>query len=196
MITTRGQPRQEETLTELHTPEERRQTMQKRRRAMSADLAAAWRAREQMGSAAAARAAGLIVELGSIKQAIENQARALGYTQRCRRAIEVCRGECCLWHFPKTISVVDFFIAVFDFAEEETAALAAQIRAGAGGQAYQCPLLRKDGCIFDFQNRPLVCTSAFPCMAGQQFWQYKERFRADIATLRTDLGRLIFDNSR
>ena len=58
-------------------------------------------------------------------------------------------------------------------------------------QTYRCPLLRKDGCIFSFANRPVVCTSAFPCMAGSVYWQYKETFRKEIDTLRDALDRLI-----
>ena len=178
---------------DIHTSEARRRTRETIRRTMSADLAAALRARERMGPAAVEQAAGLIAALASIKETIENQARALGYTQRCRQAIEVCGGECCIWHFPKTITAADFFIAVFDLAENETAVLVDQVRETPGEPAYQCPLLRKDGCIFDFQHRPLVCTAAFPCMAGQQFWYTKERLRTEIETLRAALGRLIFD---
>ena len=157
---------------------------------MSRDLAAALRACGEMDSRAATEARGLISDLRAIKQKIEVRAATLGYSERCRESIATCRGECCRWHFPKSLSVVDFLVAVFTLAPDERKALVKQVEA-ASNRSYQCPLLRKDGCIFVFENRPVVCTSAFPCLAESAYWHYKETFREEIDKLRAALGRLI-----
>ncbi len=157
---------------------------------MTGELEMALRAREKMEPAAVDTAAQLIFDLGAIKRQIEDRAESCGYSKRCREAIAVCRGECCRWHFPKTINRVDFFIAVFHLAADATSALVEQVRP-TDDRPYQCPLLRKDGCIFAFESRPVVCTSAFPCLAGTDYWRYKERFRKDIDAIRAALSCLI-----
>ena len=177
-------------LPDINTPQNRHCTIKKIRQTMSTDLESALRACEQMSPAFALKAAELISDLRAIKQQIEGRAGALGYSARCQQAIEVCGGECCIWHFPQTLTAVDFFIAAFDLAAEERQVLAKQIKSPVN-ERYQCPLLRKDGCIFAFQSRPIVCTSAFPCLAGGEYWQYKEKFRKDIETIYAALGRLV-----
>jgi len=163
------------------------------RRAMSRELAAALRVCENMGPADAAEAEQLIAELGAIKRHVEDRAASLGYSARCRQAIAVCRGECCRWHFPKTINRIDFFIAVFGMTDTAKEAVVNQVQP-VEDRAYRCPLLCKDGCIFSFADRPVVCTNAFPCMAGADYWQYKERFREEIDAIRAALGSLIDQN--
>jgi hypothetical protein len=166
-------------LPDINTPQNRHHTIKKIRQTMSTDLETALRAYEQMRPAVVLKAAELISGLKAIKQQIEGRAGALGYSARCQQAIEVCRGECCIWHFPKTLTAVDFFIAAFDLAAAERKVLVEQVRHPVKS-SYQCPLLRKDGCIFAFQSRPIACTSAFPCMVGGEYWAYKESFRKDI----------------
>lgn len=172
------------------TSPDRRNVITDIRRAMSGELATALRVCENMGPADAAGAEQLIVELGAIKRHVEDRAALLGYSERCRQAIAVCRGECCHWHFPKTIDRIDFFIAVFEMTDSEKEAVVKQVQP-VGDRAYRCPLLCQDGCVFSFANRPVVCTSAFPCMAGSGYWHYKERFRKDIDAIRAALGSLI-----
>jgi hypothetical protein len=172
------------------TSSDRRNMLADIRRAMSRELATALRVCENRGPADAAEAEQLIAELGAIKRHVEDRAASLGYSERCRQAIAVCRGECCRWHFPKTINRIDFFIAVLGMADTEKEAVVKQVQP-VDDQAYRCPLLREDGCIFSFANRPLVCTNAFPCMAGSDYWQYKETFRKEIDKLRAALDRLI-----
>lgn len=157
---------------------------------MAAELEAALRALAKMDLPAVAEAGELIAALMSIKTKIEERARALGYAERCRRSIAVCAGECCRWHFPKRLSRVDFLAAVFNLQAAERAALTTQVRT-AGDRFYQCPLLQRNGCIFSFENRPAVCTVAYPCLAGSDYWDYKERFGKDINRLREALGELI-----
>ncbi len=159
------------------------------RRTMSGELATALRVCENMGPGDAAEAEQLIAALGAIKRQVEDRAALLGYSERCRQAIAVCRGECCRWHFPKTINRIDFLIAVFGMTDTEKEAVVKQVQP-VESPAYRCPLLCDDGCIFSFANRPVVCTNAFPCMAGADFWQYKERFREDIDAIRSALGSL------
>jgi len=157
---------------------------------MSTDLETALRACKRMRPVSVRKAARLISDLGIIKKQIEGQAEVLGYSERCRQAIEVCGGECCVWHFPQTLTAVDFFIAVFDMTADERQVIVRLIQ-NSGNKRYQCPLLRKEGCTFAFQSRPMVCTSAFPCLAGGEYWVYKERFRKDIDSIYTDIRRLL-----
>ncbi len=164
--------------------------MQTIRQAFAGELATALQVCDNMAPAAAIRVGEIIAELRSIKQKIKDRAVSLGYADRCRRAISVCGGECCIWHFPKNLAAVDFLMAVFDLSESRKKPLLEQIQQPQV-RPYQCPLLREDGCIFAFESRPMVCTSAFPCLAGTAYWQYKESFREDINTFRAALGRLL-----
>ena len=157
---------------------------------MAAELKTALRALAAMNPQAAREAGNLITGIAAIKSKIEARARALGYAEKCRRSIAVCAGDCCRWHFPKHLSRVDFFAAVFNLQAVDRAALTTQLR-GAGDRTYQCPLLLSDGCIFSFENRPAVCTAAYPCLAGSGYWEYKERFRKELTRLRKALEKLI-----
>jgi len=160
------------------------------RRAMAAELETALRALAAMNPQAAREAGNLITGIAAIKSKIEDRARALGYAEKCRRSIAVCAGECCRWHFPKHLSRVDFFAAVFTLPAADRAALTSQVRR-TGDRVYQCPLLLSDGCIFSFENRPTVCTAAYPCLAGSGYWEYKERFRNELTRLRKALRKLV-----
>lgn len=160
------------------------------RQAMAAELEIALRALAKMDPQAMATAGKLIAALRSIKTKIEERARAFGYSETCRQAIAVCAGECCRWHFPKRLSRVDFFAAVFNLPEIARVTLIEQVRASGDG-VYQCPLLQRNGCIFSFEHRPAVCTAAYPCLAGSDYWAYKESFRKELTKLRKDLGALI-----
>ena len=179
-----------EKLTAINTPKNRHRAINMIRQAMLKDLGTALRACEKLRPAATQKAGALISDLKSIKQQVESRATTLGYSERCRQAIPVCGGECCVWHFPKTLTPVDFFIAVFDLAADERRVLVKQIE-NSDNEHYRCPLLQKDGCAFSFENRPIVCTNAFPCLAGTQYWQYKEQFRKDIEAIYTVLGGLL-----
>jgi len=53
---------------------------------------------------------------------------------------------------------------------------------------YQCPMLTCEGCIFDFDARPLVCTVAYPCFSTQSYWEYYLKLQKDIFTARKALG--------
>ncbi|MCP3952289.1 MAG: hypothetical protein GY697_08750 [Desulfobacterales bacterium] len=157
---------------------------------MTRDLEMALRVCENMPAAAVDAVVQLISDLGAIKRQIEDRAESRGYSERCREAIAVCGGECCRWHFPKTIDRVDFLIAVFNLSADEKAVLVKQVQS-AEDSVDGCPLLRKDGCVFTLETRPVVCTSAFPCLAGTAYWQYKETFREDIDAIRAALDSLI-----
>ena len=163
--------------------------MQKIRRAMSRELAMALQAREHLGPGGFAAVAQLVADLRKIKRRIEDRAQALGYSARCRQAIPTCAGECCRRHFPRTINRVDFLIALFGSSAAERKALVKKLQAV--DLSHQCPLLRADGCILSFANRPMVCTNAFPCFAGEDYWRYKETFRDNIEDTRAALNRLI-----
>lgn len=164
--------------------------LRKIRRTMAGQLKTALRALAEMDSQAIAEAGDLVAALMSIKKMIEERAWALGYSETCRQAIAVCAGECCRWHFPRRLSRVDFFAAVFALQDTARNALTEQVQAS-GDRVYQCPLLQRDGCIFSFENRPAVCTAAYPCLAGSDYWDYKERFRKERTRLRDALEKLI-----
>jgi hypothetical protein len=157
---------------------------------MTRELETALRAYKNMGPQSLQASTELIAELSAIKVSIEDRARLLGYAEQCRRSIDVCRGECCRWHFPRTLDRIDFFAALCNLTDLERKVLVRQVGT-APGRRYQCPLLQKNGCIFTFDNRPAVCTAAFPCLAGEAYWHYKERFRKDLAAVRAALEALI-----
>jgi len=131
-----------------------------------------------------------IEELQSIKYQIEATAGELGYSMACRSSIPVCQGDCCKWHFPKRLSYIDFFIAVYGLSFERCAGLI-RLMNNAENKKYQCPLLLEEGCFFSFEHRPIVCTVAYPCFAGQSYWEYRERKKIRIHTIYESLERVL-----
>ena len=131
-----------------------------------------------------------IAELKIIKYQIESKADELGYSEACKKSINYCKGECCIWHFPKKINWLDFFIAISGLLASKLSELFEQLNE-VDNVKYQCPLLHKDGCFFSFDNRPITCTNAYPCFAGDQFWEFKERKRNNIKALYMSLDQIL-----
>ncbi len=128
--------------------------------------------------------------IDAIRKQIDEKARGYEYVSRCQEAISVCKGECCKWHFPKNIDDMDFLFAICVLTTEERESLLQQI-AASDDQEYQCPLLRQDGCMLSFQTRPLTCAAAYPCFAGQSYWNFLEIKKKQINTLYQELNQVL-----
>ncbi|WP_299981005.1 hypothetical protein [Desulfobacula sp.] len=113
-----------------------------------------------------------VKEIIALKYQMETIAAQKGYSQACKASIPTCRGDCCKWHFPRNLSHVDFFIAIFHMPEEQQAALAKLI---CNNRKDQCPVLLKTGCFLSFEQRPVLCTNAYPCFNDRSYWIEKEK---------------------
>jgi hypothetical protein len=131
-----------------------------------------------------------IRELHRIKHRIASKASHLGFPKACRESIPVCGGECCRWHFPKKLSVVDFFISLHYLSQTQRNQLDQKLGTDENIR-YQCPLLNSDGCIFHFDARPLVCTVAYPCFTRQSYWEYYAKWQKDLLAARQGLSDII-----
>ena len=108
----------------------------------------------------------------TLKFEMETLAAQEGYSKACQKSIPVCKGECCKWHYPKHLNPIDFFIAIFHMAEAQQEKLAKQIF---NTQKDHCPMLLKTGCFLSFEQRPILCTNAYPCFNDRSYWVEKER---------------------
>jgi len=113
-----------------------------------------------------------VKEIIALKYEMETIAAQKGYSQSCKASIPTCRGECCKWHFPRNLTHVDFFIAILFMPKEQRAALAKLI---CNNKNNQCPVLLKTGCFLSFEQRPVLCTNAYPCFNGRSYWIEKEK---------------------
>jgi len=127
--------------------------------------------------------------LSVIKFEINNEARNLGYARRCRAFIPICGGACCKWHYPKNLSARDFFIAICTLSQNELYRLIRHME-GFGYGARRCPFLCEDGCFFSFEDRPIVCTNAYPCFTGEKYWIFIEERKERVQAIFQDLGSL------
>ncbi len=127
-----------------------------------------------------------VKEIVSLKYQMETIAAQKGYSQACKTSIPTCKGECCKWHFPRNLTHVDFFIAIFYMPEEQQAAFAQLI---CNNNKNQCPVLLETGCSLSFEQRPVICTNAYPCFNDRSYWIEKEKkniqFKKAIDTLDT-----------
>ncbi len=125
-----------------------------------------------------------IKEIIALKYQMETIASQKGYSQACKASIPTCRGDCCKWHFPRNLTPVDFFIAIFYMPEEQQVALTKLIH---NNNKNQCPVLLKTGCFLTFEQRPVLCTNAYPCFNDRPYWVEKEKknilFKKAIDTL-------------
>ena len=164
------------------------------RRSMRAACAEASRLFDGLNGIDRAGALERIRQVGGIKYQIKKKAREMGHWQRCRNTIPECGGACCKWHFPKSLHPVDFFIAISGLSAEERLQLEALLEETGKGP-YQCPLLLYNGCCLSFENRPLVCTNAYPCTMDRSYWEYLQSIKAQIGALIRPLEEL-FPNPR
>jgi hypothetical protein len=113
-----------------------------------------------------------VKEIIALKYQMETIAAHKGYSQECKASIPICGGDCCKWHFPRDLTHVDFFIAILFMPEEQQAALAKLI---CSNKKNQCPVLLKTGCFLSFEQRPVLCTNAYPCFNDRSYWIEKEK---------------------
>jgi hypothetical protein len=129
-------------------------------------------------------------ELKSIQYEIESKAREFGYSQGCKEYISDCKGVCCRWHFPRKLNYLDFFIVVCGLSKEKLSELASKI-IDFSNEKFQCPVLCEDGCFLSFDNRPVVCTSAYPCFAVRSYWEFLKKKKTHLNVLYEDLDQII-----
>jgi hypothetical protein len=125
-----------------------------------------------------------VKEIITLKYQMETIATQKGYSQACKASIITCKGECCKWHFPRNLTHIDFFIAIFFMLEKQQTELAKLI---CNNKKNYCPILLKTGCFLSFEQRPVLCTNAYPCFNDRSYWIEKEktniRFKSVIDAL-------------
>ncbi|NQT70738.1 MAG: hypothetical protein HQ552_14315, partial [Desulfobacteraceae bacterium] len=163
---------------DITTLENRLKAMTDYRKLLVGELKAAIRIYDQLNEKKKARAFGAVSEVNRIRHQIYKKAAGFGYVKQCIDSIPVCKGECCKWHFPKNLSRLDLFITVFSITVAKQTALAEQLALNNG--KYQCPVLRKNGCLLAFDSRPLVCSNAYPCFAGASYHEFLKKQRKKI----------------
>jgi len=163
---------------DITTLENRLKAMTDYRKLLVGELKAAIRIYDQLNEKEKAGAFGAVSEVNRIRHQIYDKAAGFGYVKLCMDSIPVCEGECCKWHFPKNLSRPDLFITVCSITAAEQTALAEQLALNNG--KYQCPVLRKNGCLLAFDSRPLVCSNAYPCFAGAPYHEFLKKQRKKI----------------
>lgn len=128
--------------------------------------------KKELSSKAKDSAASQIRQIIALKYEMEAIAARKGYSKGCKTSIPVCRGECCKWHFPKQLNHIDFFISIFHMPEAQQEKLAEQIF---NNKINHCPMLLQTGCFLTFEQRPVLCTNAYPCFNDRSYWVEKEK---------------------
>ena len=121
---------------------------------------------------------------------IRARAQELGYSQACQNHISTCKGQCCKWHFPKKLYDVHVFISVNGLSSEESKSLV-DLLSDITNEAYQCPMLMENGCFLSFENRPILCSSAYPCFTGQVYQDFLEQEKTELKGLYEDMENMI-----
>ena len=131
-----------------------------------------------------------VKRLNRVRHRIYEKAKQLGYVENCLAGIPICRGECCKWHFPRNLTYLDLFVTIGSISPSEQTALRERIALEAGQN--RCPLLLKSGCVLSFDSRPLVCSNAYPCFAGDVYHAFLHEQQTEIdahyAALNTHLS--------
>lgn len=150
---------------------------------LHAEFTAAIRLRECLQGDDRARAEAAVAEIQGIRALIYREADRLGYATACVDSIPDCKGECCKWHYPKTLNRFDFFITVVTLSPEQVSHVLERLeKAAQVGDfgARGCPFLTPGGCVFSFQSRPILCANAYPCFMSDGFHAFLETRRKDI----------------
>jgi hypothetical protein len=175
---------------DLKTPENRAKARKQIQEMMLGQVKRALSAYHNLKNTDKRKIAINIGDLLGIKARIEATAVEKGYTEACKTSIPICKGECCKWHFPKNLSMVDFFIAINSMSPTGVTSLVHGLTENTGTQ-YKCPMLKEKGCIFSFEERPVVCTIAYPCFAGQIYWEYHQKEKKRIENIYGDIENII-----
>ena len=113
-----------------------------------------------------------IKQIISLKYQMETTANKKGYSQACKSSIPICKGDCCKWHFPQNLNHIDFFISIFYMSKDQRSTFTELLL---NNQKNRCPILLKTGCFLTFEQRPILCTNAYPCFSDRSYWVEKER---------------------
>jgi hypothetical protein len=171
----------------MNPSENRRLRMEILQETMRCHLVQALKGIKDLDPATELEVAPLVEDLFLIKMDIEARALALGYPLRCKEHSPICRGQCCKWHFPENLDAVDFFLALRamdSFRRSELLSLLQQKVKG----LHQCPLLKDDGCFFNFKQRPMVCATAYPCFLNTAYWRFQNERAPAIHGLKKKLA--------
>jgi hypothetical protein len=131
----------------------------------------------------------LINKVVALKQQMEALANQKGYSNACKTSIPTCKGECCKWHFPRNLNHIDFFIVIFNMSEVQQAEFSKIILNNNGNH---CPVLLKNGCFLSFEQRPVLCTNAYPCFNERSYWKEKEKRNIQFKKVFDSLENLCF----
>jgi hypothetical protein len=174
----------------LKTPENRLQSKKNVQAFMLEQLNRALYARRVLGKVHRVQSLSLINEWKEIVARIEARAVELGYSEACKTHIPICRGECCKWHFPEKLYDVHFFVSLNGMTPYETECLIRML-SDEVNETYQCPMLLKEGCFFSFENRPVLCSAAYPCFAENVYWRYLENKKIRLGEIYQNIENLL-----
>lgn len=175
---------------DLTTPPKRTKAKRQFQRQIGRDLSTALYIRESMGRDKRRAFLAAVDLFNGIRSELEDVAVSLGISDACKSSISDCRGECCRWHFPKNLAVVDFLITVCRMRQTETDRLL-RLVGDSGVTRFQCLFLRSDGCFFSFKQRPFACTVAYPCHAGESYHRLILQKQPEIDDIRSRLEKII-----
>lgn len=175
---------------DLKTPENRAIARRKIQEFMKGQFAQALLAYRNLSRAEREWAEGLVEKWQFIITRIKTRSEALGYSEACIQHIPVCKGECCKWHFPKKIDDVQFFVSMVRLSEGDIQQLA-ELLDNNSHSAYQCPVLLEDGCFLSFENRPVICSSAYPCFAQKAYHDYLNVEKRELGKIYDDIEQMI-----
>ena len=127
--------------------------------------------------------------IGRVRERVDRFAKSSGYAAGCADYISECKGFCCRWHYPEKLDRRDMFVAVCTAGRETIERLRQYLTTEKGPR--QCPMLRPDGCALPFESRPLVCSNAYPCFAGQKYHDYLQSMKEEIQERFAELGEVL-----
>lgn len=174
--------------SEKTTPEKQLKAINDYRRSLCAELKAAISIYHQLDENDRARALAAVNTINHIRHQVYKQAAKYGYAKMCIDSIDICKGRCCKWHFPKNLNYLDLFITVCSISTDKQIALKNQI--GVSNGKYQCPVLLENGCLLSFDSRPLVCSNAYPCFSSNFYYKFLEKQKKKIDAQRTILKKI------
>jgi hypothetical protein len=122
------------------------------------------------------------------RREIQAAARRRGYDRRCTEAIPTCGGECCRWHFPRTLSAADVVIMTWQASATDVERLRTGIIAA---KPDRCPLHTPRGCRLSCDRRPMACANAFPCFAGESYHRFTIEKMRRLQPVLTEIEKIL-----
>ena len=127
--------------------------------------------------------------ISRIRERVDRFAKSSGYAAGCADYIPECKGVCCRWHYPDKLNRRDMFVAVCTAGRETVERLRQHLAIAKG--PHQCPVLKPDGCALPFESRPLVCSNAYPCLAGQKYHDFLQSMEEEIQVRFAELREVL-----